>query len=120
MHGLPALAEGEKPPPDSSDPDEVRKQQRAARLQARKMAATIAGMMENEQVRAWMYRLLSTCRAFERCDFPPTTYQIDALGLARFAAHREIAQFLTAEIMAACPELYLTMLRECAGAQGQA
>jgi hypothetical protein len=111
LHGLPV---GEPVRPslaDSSDPATIRTAQRAARLDAKRQSATIAGMMENADVRAWMYRLLQSCRAFAAHDFPGGV-PLDALQLARQAAHREVAQMLTAGIMAACPDLFVLMLRE--------
>ena len=111
MHGMPPLAEDPPRPPDSSDPANVKAAQRAARLDALKMAGIVAAMMETAEVRTWMYRLLENCRAFAPHDFPFGQH-IDPLQLARHAAHREIAQFLTADIMAASPEGYVLMLRE--------
>jgi hypothetical protein len=116
MHGLPAAEKPNRPPgPDSSDPAVVKAAQRAARLEARRLGATIGGMMESPDVRAWMYRLLQNCRAFAPSDFPPGA-RIDGFFLSRNAGQREIAQFITADIMAACPELYFEMLKENAGA----
>jgi hypothetical protein len=111
MHGLDPLREAVPVAPDSSDPAVVKAAQRAARLDARKIAATVAGMMESPEVRTWMYRLLENCRAFTAHDFP-FGERIDPLQLARHTAHREVTQFLTADIMAACPELYVLMLKE--------
>lgn len=111
MHGVEPLAPGPGKPPDSSDPAVVKAAQRAARLDARKVAATVAGMMENAEVRTWMYRLLENCRAFTAHDFPLAA-PLDPFQLARHAAHREICQFVTADIMAACPDLYVLMLKE--------
>ena len=111
MHGLEPLEAPKAPAVDSSDPAVIKAAQRAARLDARKMANTVYAMMENDQVRAWMYRLLENCRAFMVHDFP-LGGPIDPLQLARQAAHREVAQFLTADIMAACPQLYVAMLKE--------
>lgn len=110
MHGLAPIRRETKPPQDSSDPAVIKAAQRAQRLDARKIAHTVAGMMEAPEVRTWMYRLLENCRAFERHDFPPGLDS--AIGLARNAAHREMCQFITADIMAACPELYVVMLKE--------
>jgi hypothetical protein len=114
MHGLPPEEPAKPGPVDSSDPAAVKAAQRAARLDARKIADTVAGMMENASVRTWMYRLLENCRAFTAHDFPLGA-GIDPLQLARHAAHREVCQFITADIMAACPDLYVVMIRENAG-----
>lgn len=109
MHGLPPLRAPDKAVVDSSDPAVIKAAQRAQRLDTRRIAATVAGMMESPEVRVWMYRLLENCRAFTAHDFPPVA---GAIALARNAAHREICQFVTADIMAACPELYVMMLKE--------
>lgn len=111
MHGLGPVEKPDKPPADSSDPAVVKAAQRAARMDARRLAGTVAEMMAVAEVRTWMYRLLENCRAFTPHDFPFGA-SIDPLQLARHAAHREIAQFVTADIMAATPELYVTMLKE--------
>ena len=114
MHGIAAQAAPPKPSEDSSDPAVIKAKQRAARMDARRMAAIVGGMMESPEVRTWMYRLLENTRAFMPNDFPLGA-PVDPWQLTRNAAHREIAQFLTADIMAACPDLYVTMLRENAG-----
>jgi hypothetical protein len=111
MHGLDPIQPGAKPAPDSSDPAVIKAAQRAARLDQRKLLATTAGMMESPEVRTWMYRLLERYRAFTLHDFP-TSLPLDPLQLARHAAHREVSQFVTADIMAACPDLYVLMLKE--------
>ncbi len=113
LHGMAPLAGAEKPAAgaDSSDPAAIKAAQRAARLDARKVAATVGGMMESPEVRAWIYRLLEHCRAFTSHDFP-AGMRVDGFGLARNAGLREVAQFVTADIMAAAPELYVTMLKE--------
>jgi hypothetical protein len=111
MHGLEPLAVPDPAAPDSSDPVAVKAAQRAARMDARKIANTVAGMMEIADVRTWIYRLLENCRAFTSHDVPYGE-RIDGLQLARNAAHREVCQFVTADIMAACPELYVQMLKE--------
>lgn len=112
MHGLPA----EEPPvkstaPDSSDPAVIKAAQRKARMDRRAMLATIGGMMESGDVRSWMYSLLETCRAFTSSDFPSGS-SVDPYQLARNAAHREVGQFLIGDIMAACPDLFVVMVKE--------
>jgi hypothetical protein len=111
LHGLPPLEVPGAPATDSSDPAVIKAAQRAARMDARKIANTVREMMGVPEVRTWMYRLLENCRAFTPHDFPFGT-SVDPLQLARHAAHREVCQFLTADIMAACPELYVAMLKE--------
>lgn len=111
MHGMVPVRREAPPKIDSSDPAVIRAAQRKARLRARRIAATIGGMMDNPDVRMWMYRLLENCRAFAAHDFPAGV-PLDALGLARNAAHREIGQFVTADIMAACPDSYMVMMKE--------
>lgn len=110
MHGLDPIRREVKPPVDSSDPAVIKAAQRAQRLDARKIANTVAAMMESPEVRTWMYRLLENCRAFTSHDFPPGADSV--IGLARNAAHRETCQFITGDIMAACPEMYVVMLKE--------
>ena len=111
MHGLAEEAAPKRPVLDSSDPAVVKAAQREKRMESRALAATVGGMMESADVRTWMYRLLENCRAFAPHDFP-FGVMIDPLQLARHAAHRELAQFVTADILAASPELYVTMLKE--------
>lgn len=106
MHGL-APVEVEAEPEVKRLQDAEQKQRFAERTQAN----TIAEMMKVQDVRAVVYRWLAACRAFERHDFPYGN-RMDFGQLARNAAHREIAQFILADLHRACPELYLTMLRE--------
>lgn len=111
MHGLPPLDGTETKPPDASDPEQAREAARNNRLAERSIGATIAEMMGVKEVRAVVYRWLDAARAFAPHDFPYGT-QIDPLQLARNAAHRELAQFILADLHRSAPNQYLTMLQE--------
>jgi hypothetical protein len=110
MHGLPALAP-EPVRPDASDPEQAKAARRQQRLDARTIATTVHEMMGVQEVRAVVYRWLSVCGAFRAHDFPYGV-AIDPLQLARNAAHREVAQAITADLLGAAPNEYLLMLKE--------
>ncbi len=111
MHGIPAVEEKVDLKPDASNPADGRRKTRQQRVAERSAAATIAEMMAVPEVRAVIYRWLWAMRAFEAHDFP-FGQAIDPLQLARNAAHREIAQFILADLHRSAPEAYLKMLRE--------
>lgn len=111
MHGMPALEQPEAQPADASDPEQAKAARREQRLAERTIATTIHEMMGLKEVRAVVYRWLDNCRAFSAHDFPYGA-TIDPLQLARNAAHREVAQAITADLLGAAPEQYLLMLKE--------
>jgi ribosome-interacting GTPase 1 len=111
MHGLPALDQDKIEAPDASNPEQARAVARDLRLAERSVASTIHEMMQLREVRAVVYRWLEACRAFAAHDFPYGA-AIDPLQLARNAAHREVAQFILADLHRSAPEQYLIMLKE--------
>jgi hypothetical protein len=113
MHGIPALEPAESPPADASDPEQIKAARREQRLAKRTIATTIHEMMQLKEVRAVVYRWLDSCGAFRDHDFPFGA-SIDPLQLARNAAHREVAQAITADLLGSAPEQYLLMLKEAA------
>jgi hypothetical protein len=117
MHGLPPLTAEETPPaPDASDPAQVEAARRDRRMADRTIATTVHEMMAVREVRAVIYRWLAAARAFEAHDFP-FGVAIDPLQLARNAAHREVAQAMTADLLGSAPDEYLKMLKENAPGQ---
>lgn len=106
MHGLEAVDIEETPEAKRLQDAEQRE-----RLAQRNLTNTLAEMMKVPDIRTVVYRWLAACRAFEPHDFP-YGHRMDFGALARNAAHREIAQFILGDLHRACPDLYLTMLRE--------
>lgn len=100
MHGVPE--------PEIDDP--LAKARRKRAEEAHKRSTTIAEMMKVAEIRAVIHGWLDACGAFRMHDFPsgPCDFGV----LARLAAHREVAQLITRDLLAACPDLYLVMLRE--------
>jgi ribosome-interacting GTPase 1 len=112
MHGLPALdVPDEVKPADVSDPEQAKTARREQRVAERGIGVTIHEMMQLREVRAVVYRWLEVTRAFAAHDFPFGA-SIDPLQLARNAAHREVAQFILADLHRSAPEQYLLMLKE--------
>ncbi len=109
MHGFPP---GPVPVVDAdpSDPATIRAQRRRARQVERERLATLAALMEHAQGRGWVHWLLTECRAFHGSDWANNPN-----AMARQVGQREIATMLLADLHRACPELYLTMLREQQG-----
>ncbi|MGD0107278.1 MAG: hypothetical protein ABSC06_25050 [Rhodopila sp.] len=110
-HGVASPDPAEQPQPDVSDPELIKVKRRGQRLAERSTAATIHEMMQLPEVRAVVYRWLNACRAFAAHDFPHGV-SIDPLQLARNAAHREMAQFILADLHRSAPRQYLLMLKE--------
>ncbi len=111
MHGLPRLETLAAARPNAADPDQTRAAQRVHRLSERAVAVTIHEMMQLAEVRAVIYRWLAKCGAFRAHDFP-AGLSIDPLQLARNAAHREVVQAITSDLLGAAPTEYLLMLKE--------
>jgi hypothetical protein len=113
MHGIEPVEVSDGVPPDASDPERIKAARREQRLAERSIAGTIHEMMKVQEIRAVVYRWLEACGAFRAHDFPYGA-QIDPLQLARNAAHREMAQFILADLHGAAPQEYLLMLKEAA------
>lgn len=111
MHGVDAIEPAPAKPRDASNPDDIAAARRLVRMDEREIMGTIHEMMTQREVRAVVYRWLETCGAFRGNDFPMGE-RIDPLQLARNAAHREVAQFISADLFRSAPESYLVMLRE--------
>ena len=112
MHGLaPLQPEDRETHADASDFDAAVAARRKQRLAERAYLNTLHEMMLVADVRAVLYRWLAAAGAFRAHDFPPGA-PMDALQLARNAAHREWVQSITNDLLRCAPDQYVTMLKE--------
>jgi hypothetical protein len=84
----------------------VRQAKRDVRLVERQEREFIANLMSTPAGRAWMCRILTKCHVFT------SSYTNSALNTAFAEGERNIGLQHLNEIMAACPDQYVIMMRE--------
>ena len=93
-------------PFDASDPAHIRKAAKAAKADAAQRLEIVRGIMSLPSGRAWMHDWLQSCNIFA------TTFTGNALQSAFNEGRRSIGLRMLAEIMQACPDQYVQMMRE--------
>ena len=79
---------------------------KAARLVERQRQEIISGIMSVASGRAWVLDLLEVCHIFS------TSFQSNALQTAFAEGERNIGLRLLNDVMSACPDQYVEMMRE--------
>ena len=79
---------------------------KAARLVERQRQEIISGIMSVASGRAWVLDLLEICHIFS------TSFQSNALQTAFAEGERNIGLRLLNDVMSACPDQYVEMMRE--------
>ena len=87
---------------DSSDPRQVRRATKVAKL----AALELSSVMALPQGRRWVWSLLSICGTYQ------TPFSSDPYVTAFLSGKQDIGHRLIADIMAECPELYELMQKE--------
>lgn len=85
---------------------DIRRAEKAAKLADTQRLEIITNLMSAAPGRAWVCDLLEACHIFT------TTYTGDALSGAFSEGERNVGLRLLADIMSACPQRYLEMMRE--------
>ena len=98
-------------PYDASNRRDVKALEREARLADQQRKEIVNGIMSLEPGRRWMCDLLETCHVFA------TSFNDIDLRMAFMEGQREIGLRLLMDVMAACPDQYVTMMRERNGRQ---
>src|SRR5512143_2239033 len=91
---------------NTADRKEIRKAEKAAKIAERQRRDVISGLMSSNPGRAWMLEILERCHLFQ------TSFDTNAAITAFREGERNIgAQFLS-DIMRACPDQFMLMMRE--------
>lgn len=91
---------------DASDRTHVRLAEKAAKRAERERGVFIASLMSTATGRAWMLELLEACHIFT------TSHSSSALNTAFAEGERNIGLRLLNQIMDACPDDYVLMMKE--------
>lgn len=96
---------------DASNRRDVKALERQAKLADQQRKEIMNGLMSVEAGRRWMCDLLETCHVFA------TSFSDVGLRMAFMEGQREVGIRLLTDIMGACPDQYVTMMRERNGRQ---
>ncbi len=91
---------------DAGDPKAVRERNRTLKRVEASERTVIRQIMGSHEGRAWIFKTLSLCHVYQ------STFSTNALTMACAEGERNIGLQLTADVIAACPERYLEMLKE--------
>jgi hypothetical protein len=87
----------------------VRQAARAARVADRQQREFVTNLMSNIAGRAWLFSLLEACHVFA------TSHTANALNTAFAEGERNIGLLILNDVMAACPDQYVVMMKEANG-----
>lgn len=113
MTDRPAIIEAEDAlavPYDTASPEQVNTARKKSARQRRNDLDVIAGMMDLKEVRAWMYRLLEFCHIYQS-----PFIQGDSHATAFRCGAHNVGLRVLADVQAAAPKQYITMIEEAAG-----
>jgi hypothetical protein len=92
--------------PNAADRKSIRRLEKAAKLADAQRRQVITGLMSTSFGREWMWDLLTRCHCFS------VTFNGDALQSAFAEGERNIGIQLINDIMIACPDYFITAMRE--------
>jgi hypothetical protein len=91
---------------DAGNKKDVRRLEKQAKLEEQQRREIVTGIMSVAAGRGWMCQLLEHCHVFA------TSYADVSNRMAFMEGQREVGLTLLADIMSACPDFYVTMMRE--------
>src|SRR6266704_2332873 len=91
---------------NASERKDVRRAEKEAKLAERQRHEITTYIMSTAPSRAWMYDKLEICHVFR------SSFSTDALAMAFAEGERNIGLQLVGDIMVACPDDYILMMRE--------
>lgn len=94
-------------PYNAAERTDVREADKASRLSDRQDLDVTRDIMRTTFGRAWMYRKLTACHIYQTTATPG-----DAFATYFNEGQRNIGLMLNAEILAACPDEFILMLKE--------
>jgi hypothetical protein len=96
-------------PYDAGDPVAVKAKQKTARLREEANKKVLRQLMGSNEGRAWTYELLALCHVYQ------SAFSTNALSMACAEGERNIGLRILSELMQACPDRYIEMLKEANG-----
>jgi hypothetical protein len=93
-------------PDNAADRKDIRRREKAARINDASRHACIRNVMSTIEGRHWLWDVLGDCHVFA------TTFTGDALQTAFNEGSRNVGLRLLADIMLACPDQYVQAQRE--------
>src|SRR5262245_21646192 len=93
-------------PYDAGNRKDVRAMEKRAKLEETQRREVISGIMSVAPGRKWMCDLLEHCHIFS------TSFSDAAIRMAFMEGQREVGILLLTDIMASCPDEYVTMMGE--------
>ncbi len=112
----PAITEAEESQPggvDTSDPKAVNRARKKAAREHRERLSVVGAVMEQGPGRLWLYELLAWCHIWQ-----PSYVVGDSHATAFSEGQRNVGLRLLGDIMAAAPDLYVTMCKDGKAAYG--
>jgi hypothetical protein len=91
---------------DAGNKKDVRRLEKQAKLEEQQRREIVTGIMSVAPGRRWI------CEMLEHCHIFATSYSDVANRMAFMEGQREIGLNLLGDIMSACPDSYITMMRE--------
>jgi hypothetical protein len=92
--------------PDLGDEKYVRQRTRTAKTRDNIKATVLRNIMASVDGREWMFELLTQGHVYD------TSFSPEPLWMAFWEGQRSLCLHLVAQIQTACPEQYLTMMKE--------
>jgi len=91
---------------DAGNKKDVRRLEKQAKLEEQQRKEIVTGIMSVAPGRRWICELLEHCHVFA------TSYSDVGNRMAFMEGQREVGLMLLADIMSACPDQYILMMRE--------
>jgi len=91
---------------DAGNRRDIREAQKRAKVTEQQRREIITGIMSVEPGRRWMHDILEGCHIFS------TSFSDAGLRMAFMEGQREVGLRLLMDIMGACPDRYIEMMRE--------
>lgn len=91
---------------DLGDESSVTTRQRELKVRENAQDTVLRVMMEQKEIRKWMFELLSRCHMFQ------TSFSKSALEMAFMEGARNVGLQVQNDLVRVSPELYLKMMKE--------
>lgn len=96
-------------PYDAGDPVAVKERTKVFRRVEASKRTVMRQLMGSSEGRAWMYGVLTLCHVYQ------SAFSTNALSMACAEGERNIGLRILGDLMEACPERYIEMLKEANG-----
>ena len=106
---LAEIAELDEAPYDAGDRRHVKKREVIAKRLESSERMVLRQVMGSREGRAWMHKMMTMCHIYS------TSFSRVALDMAYLEGERNVGLRLSADVIAACPERYMEMMKEANG-----